>query len=530
MKKIGVSIRPTISGNFQAVTVNRGDWARRVRDVRPALNHVPAMATDHSLIATFMSFDEKGCFIVVARTVTNIELENIAGWIYIPSNLKISGAEVVKAVEKVRRLIASPEVPPYTALESLFGHQEYELLPEETTYLPSPRNGKFALRTMANHSLEELLGEYRFQPYYADYEAIFLLDNPLETINVTDITDLPLEKYEQPEPEEIEDEVEVIEETFEPILETNETIEEEEEEEPDEESEDGSVEEHLNQDNSDADEVEIGPESFTVYSNLGAVLTEGVTLFVNGYELTMNYLFKRHEVEKARITARWGDVETTVTTDATRLPLSITMGCLGLPFDMKTSTIATPPPPPPVADAYDTMGQRQGANISNTPIYPQYQPKYKKDKPKGNGCGKAIITIIITAAIVVIAAFTFKECNNSSGYKNKDTLQAAIFYLDNNYTWDRDEMEQYYYLEGLYDDMNNFNLGAITGYWSTLLEDSSRFSQVVDDARTSISMGYNPKEKNSEGTYNPYYNTSIYVSDYCSWINDDCYYHSTSSY
>lgn len=67
---------------------------------------------------------------------------------------------------------------------------------------------------------------------------------------------------------------------------------------------------------------------------------------------------------------------------------------------------------------------------------------------------------------------------------------AAIAYLDKNTVWRRDEMAKFKDLDGLFDDMDNFNSEAIAGRWAATLSASERFAKVAqhvsDGARKKI--------------------------------------------
>ena len=190
MSKLGIAIKPTISGNFHPVTINEGDWTRKIHDVRPALLHFPELQDDHSKIASLFFFDEKGCFIVLARTITDNDLENISGWIYVPHDMQISTKQLEGVIGVIRRMISVSVLPEKSKLEEIFGNRELPTIKNAPIYESSPRNGEFAKRRARGKSLAELLSGNRFLPVYAKYESILVETTAGEVEGVNDITEV----------------------------------------------------------------------------------------------------------------------------------------------------------------------------------------------------------------------------------------------------------------------------------------------------------------------------------------------------
>lgn len=189
MKKLGIAIKPTISGNFHPVTVNEGDWVRKIRDIRPALLHYPALQKDHNLIAALFFFDDEGCYIVFARTITDNDLENISGWIYIPRGLAITPDDLEQAIAIVRKMVSVSELPDKNLLQQIFGQKEYTFRPNPIPFTPSPRNGEYAKRERKNQTYSAMLLPSLYLSAYNGYEAVLIEDKPGEVENATDITE-----------------------------------------------------------------------------------------------------------------------------------------------------------------------------------------------------------------------------------------------------------------------------------------------------------------------------------------------------
>lgn len=123
---------------------------------------------------------------------------------------------------------------------------------------------------------------------------------------------------------------------------------------------------------------------------------------------------------------------------------------------------------------------------------------------------------VVVASLVFFTLFYSSMADNtatSPEVANKDSvvtapvvvdnypLEAAIRYLDNNTTWNRDSMEKYDDLKGLFDAMNDFKLSTVIDSYSQL-STSSKYAELVETAKKNIRNGWNPKT----GNHNPQYN------------------------
>lgn len=95
----------------------------------------------------------------------------------------------------------------------------------------------------------------------------------------------------------------------------------------------------------------------------------------------------------------------------------------------------------------------------------------------------------------------------------------AIKYLDENGVWDRDEMEKFQCLQGLFDDLDDMDLEKIIDTWASRLSKSRNFTAVVKAAQNSS----NKKIKVKTGKHDPRYNkpgdTRINWLGYTYWID-----------
>jgi hypothetical protein len=98
----------------------------------------------------------------------------------------------------------------------------------------------------------------------------------------------------------------------------------------------------------------------------------------------------------------------------------------------------------------------------------------------------------------------------------------ALNYLDNNITWNKDSLESHPYLQGLWDDMNNFNLEALQGNWESKLSGSMNFNKVSIAAKKCFDKKWDPTATKPNGKYNLRDNDkNINVEKYIKWLSEE---------
>lgn len=204
MNKIGLKIRRYKDGPMDLTDpINPGDWTNKVVDIRATLNLYAN--SDMSRFATFMSFGETGTYITIARLIGGRGGENVAAWLFIPNTITVDGKQVVTLVNAVKRELLKSQIDK-NAISQWFSYEYPET--QFAKFLPSKpmgANAPTAKRTYGTAadtpSLEQLVGENRYQPYYAEYAAILLTGAdslPLDqtaSASVNDLTKQPLKEY-----------------------------------------------------------------------------------------------------------------------------------------------------------------------------------------------------------------------------------------------------------------------------------------------------------------------------------------------
>lgn len=200
MKKLGIAIKSTIMGIGEPYKVNPGPWDSKIVDIRDVLRHVPSLASDPTRCIVFLSFSETGTYITVARCYRNRPGDNIAGWIFVPFDIAVSGEELARTVENVRRIIFSAELPDRATMEKLFS-AVYPIKPA-LRFRPSPKNGRFGVRNLSGGTPLNTVLAFPYQKYYSEFQAIFLENYAGEVENATDLTTMPLQPAPVPAPVE----------------------------------------------------------------------------------------------------------------------------------------------------------------------------------------------------------------------------------------------------------------------------------------------------------------------------------------
>lgn len=171
MKRIGFAIYTVQGGSGEPwiPDANRGTWSAGIQDLRTWLDYWQIDEGEH---LKFIKFDKDGMFYVSVSPITSGRSGDFSSyWIYIPNAIEVTGREIVKLIYDVENSGKDAN-----KLRDLFGKEYYE---KEHTTKNNIENcqDSFAYRRYdSDDDLAVLLGENRYQPYYAKYKAIFLLD------------------------------------------------------------------------------------------------------------------------------------------------------------------------------------------------------------------------------------------------------------------------------------------------------------------------------------------------------------------
>lgn len=189
MNKIGFRIYRFKEGPAVGLTVNEGDWTKKVVDIRDILKLYNS--EDESKFAMFMSFSENGAYITIARAISGRGGDNTAAWIYIPNNIEVTGNDIIPIIEVVKEELSASKSN-VERLTQIF-NKDYRTT-ESADYMPSSSEKIFAKRDVGFYPLKDIIGEKRYQPVYSNYNVILI--NDMDGMEIVDknITDLSSEK------------------------------------------------------------------------------------------------------------------------------------------------------------------------------------------------------------------------------------------------------------------------------------------------------------------------------------------------
>lgn len=182
MNKLGFAIKLASQGAGNAIECNKGQWTNKVVDIREYLKLFNGLqGTDN--IVTFMSFDEGGCFLTQLRAISGRRGDFLSGWIYIPNTIEASGEDVMNTYNYVHNILSQSDLSDLKDdIESFFS-KEYPSK-EVTVQYDASKGNLYGVRFLGHYTLKEIVGGHRYQPYYSDYKAVFLL-NKEEEVAIT---------------------------------------------------------------------------------------------------------------------------------------------------------------------------------------------------------------------------------------------------------------------------------------------------------------------------------------------------------
>ena len=212
MNKLGFAIKLASQGAGNAIECNRGQWISKVEDIREYLKLFNGLqGTDN--IVTFMSFDEGGCYLTLLRAISGRKGDFLSGWIYIPNTIEATGDDIMNTYNYVRNILSQSNLNDSIEEIKEFFSKEYPKQEYAAQYVPSSGD-EFGVRFLdVYYSMKEILDADRYQPYYSNFKAIFLLDKSGEVkiakeqvARFKDLTKITIEKtciFKAPSPEEV---------------------------------------------------------------------------------------------------------------------------------------------------------------------------------------------------------------------------------------------------------------------------------------------------------------------------------------
>lgn len=563
---------PWVSGKDDEIGKDYETCKKGIVDIREWLQ---SWVIPQDKYIKFMTFGQDGTYYVWARySSTRGCSDSVSKWIYIPKGVKISGKDILDLERKAK------DETQTEALEKLFA-TEFPYKPDANAIPVTNVNGKeeYAVRYYdTEDQLADIIGEKRFQQYYSDYKVIFLIDRQSgikvrEGAVIDDLTDRTMEErivVSRPYSDDIEKKFGLVPELFlgdEPLTDDREfpaykgqlidivakregfdnipckIMAGEDKKRCSFESPEKCIWNKLITKNFfQVDDGENNPdgniplEELDIYINGHLIKEEGVTLTEKqGEDCTIEVKDKkkapRYELFKEEHAYIF-------LTEGKKFPIHLEKKSNSYAYRIQLSNKEV---------VKLAINSKKGDFNEKAPFcgyVVDTDPFSMRSKEKmlvlnsfyllklimiGFGIG------VVVASIVFFTLFYSGMADNtatSPEVANKDSvvtapvevdnysLEAAIRYLDNNKKWNRDSMERYDDLKGLFDAMNEFRLSTVIDSYSQL-STSTRYATLVETAKKNISNGWNPKT----GEHNPQYNEvgdkEITYMNYIYWIDQD---------
>lgn len=193
MSKIDIAIKLASGIDKDPIVSAPGDWVSSVRDIRDVFSHISGY---EGKVVTMISFCRTGTLVTLFRALDGRAGDNIAAWLHVPCESRISGSELLQLIGGVKNLLfnSSIEVSQLQELTS----KEYPDKPYKVNFMASKRIGHYAFRRTDTFPMSELLGENRYQEYYKEFDGVFILDST-DTVSpvfgISDLSRYPLFKY-----------------------------------------------------------------------------------------------------------------------------------------------------------------------------------------------------------------------------------------------------------------------------------------------------------------------------------------------
>lgn len=201
MNKLGFDIKVVSDGVYEPLVCNKGSWFKKVIDPRHYLRMFSGLVGTENVV-TAMSFSEYGCYIMLLRDIPGHAGDCLSAWLFVPCNIDIDDEQVMRAYHYAKSILAQSSIEAIENEAYDFFDKEYPVKSYCSQYAPSIGE-KLGLRFVNGEGeLSELLGKKRYQEYYSQFKAVFILDRNAEIqVNAEgapffgDLTKQPLEEY-----------------------------------------------------------------------------------------------------------------------------------------------------------------------------------------------------------------------------------------------------------------------------------------------------------------------------------------------
>ena len=576
--KLGLILKLTSEGEREVFSLNKNDaWGKYASDARTSIKELTSFDETAKMVFSLRFLGPEGILICIVKARpqgSGRPFDNTAAWIHIPAKMDISGEEIVSIIEKVKDTVSGHRE--IDSLKSVFGieYPNKDILFSALSFIKSNDSAEFAERSYGNgteYALQELLGDYIAQEEYNSYKGIFLLETssgislknnnilkskikpickvipPDENMGFRANIGKPLTPFNKP--------IEVVDETKITVLWKKEGYSDIRKE---------FIASYENTNKSPIG-IEIHPDECKriVFRSWIKVYNQESNRPIDNFSITINgqsFISDKMEILESdfdkgvqlQVSCRGYEdniMNNIILNDGIKIKMDERVHKKEYILPVEEGKGLS-------ADARITIETKREYN--GLPLKGYYSDhgdlRYSSNlklriKYFVLGFVSLICVGLLYAGYEAVDRFwdnhkicfcwppiqKIEEEQNGKIHDNSDsegeeisnsenTAKAvAIEYLENNPVWVKDSLEAYPYLEGLYEDLNEFKFDKLRIEWDNKLNDSQEFSNVINAIKKSEEKGWelrNGKGK-SNGKYNSSTDKGITIKEYIEWISHE---------
>lgn len=565
MSKLQLYITISHKGYRNQAEINASETVRQhVTDVSDVLEEVTYNAREKHIFY-LLKYTDTGVFVTILRSIPSSPTDHLASWIFIPSDIRISNEEIEDVVKSVVEVVSKSKITSegFNTLREIFDHV-YPTLDNAGSTVAN-FGEQYAHRFFganSGYSLADYIGIHRYQTEYLKYAGVLLADKTrVESIDGPDLTTLPLEQmvnifpplpgqrpyhplifgqpFNKPFLVPLMSNIEIVWECSGAVDIRQSIMVSKPNMRPD------NITNPVQHEPEPEPHAPVAPTPATAEAP-AATANESTEATTDSAPAPSPSNAGVHTPTKQRNEPRFERRPEPKPASIDRIHIynfeipAKSADIAGMiHFEIQTrGTIEGSP-----IDGYEPSDTiQEGASRSNHLIY---APNVSKLKTTAWGIAGLITGIVLT--FICMSSFGNKTKSPADIFSDDEdttmimqnpsdtvnipggvtaaisavldadvSLEKAVAYLDSNDKWDKATLDSYPDLRGLYDDMNAMNRERIINHWGPKLQDSRKFSKIVEHTGKSLKARKKPRTKGPDGKFNPDRVTTITVR---SWLN-----------
>lgn len=182
--KLGLILKITNGGESETCSINKQEsWSRYASDARSAIKELQGFDGSDKTIYLLKFLGSIGYLLSVIKSRpegSGRPNDNTAAWIFVPGLAVVSASEMEQVLKKVEEAISESKGIDNAKLEETFSkdYATKNVLVSDLEKIFSTADGNYALRYYnGDYRLNELLGEHLAQTEYGRYKGVFFVEN-----------------------------------------------------------------------------------------------------------------------------------------------------------------------------------------------------------------------------------------------------------------------------------------------------------------------------------------------------------------